>query len=166
MFDCITKYDWIVILSNVIFFMVVQSFFFYFVASKQYENVLANKMDLVSRFANKNELSKQKFKDFKDAFLLQQNKKADQQYSERMKENWQYIKKYCVYPILAASAALLFVIYFIKYNSSWSSIDSLNLTLVLLAYATELYFFFFIVRKFEFVGDQYIIANIFKEATK
>jgi len=166
MFDCITKYDWIVIISNVLFFMVVQTMFFIFIASKQYETVLADKMDLISRFVNKNAGSKQKMKDFKDAYLLSNSKKAEEQHTVRMQENKKYINKYCLLPIGAAIIALIYVIYKVNAASPWSSTDSLNLALVLLAYTTELYFFFFVVRKFEFVGDHYIIANIFKKATK
>ena len=165
MFDCVTKYDWIVIFSNVIFFMVVQSLFFIAIASKQYENVLANKMDFVSRFVSKSSMSKQKLKDLKDTFLQQNIGIAEGQHKQRMQENKKYIKKFCVYPIMAAVAVLLCIIYYFKTDLPWTSIDSLNLTLVMLAYATELYFFFFIVRKFEFVGDHYIIANTFKEAS-
>lgn len=166
MFDCITKYDWIVIFSNVLFFMVVQTFFFLFIASKQYETVLAGKMDFVSRFANKSQYMKNKLKSMKDDYIAQNGKVAERQLKERTQENKKYIMKYCVLPITLVVGALLFVIFFKKYSTPWSSIDSLNLALVLLAYATELYFFFFIVRKFEFVGDQYILANIYKEATK
>lgn len=41
-----------------------------------------------------------------------------------------------------------------------NNVSTLCLLFVTLAYCTELFFFFFIVRKYEFVGDHYIISDI------
>ena len=43
--NCIERNDLIPVLSNVIFFVIVQTLFFKYVASKQYEDVLENKLD-------------------------------------------------------------------------------------------------------------------------
>jgi hypothetical protein len=48
----------------------------------------------------------------------------------------------------------------IKSKRKWNNVDNLSLLFVTLAYCTELFFFFFIVRKYEFVGDHQIISDI------
>jgi Na+/glutamate symporter len=144
--------------------MVVQTFFFIFIASKQYENVLADKMNIVSRYVNKNETVKQNFRELKSEYLKKSGSAAKKQYDERQVQNKSLINKFCVLPIAVALAVLMYVIFVMGSKNPWNNIDSLNLVLVLLAYATELYFFFFVVRKYEFVGDHYIFSNIFKAA--
>ena len=55
---------------------------------------------------------------------------------------------------------LLHLIFIMKSKRKWNDVDSLSLLFVILAYCTELFFFFFIVRKYEFVGDHQIISDI------
>ena len=48
-------------------------------------------------------------------------------------------------------------------KTNWNDVYTLCLIFVLLAYGTELLFFLFIVKKYEFVGDFYILNNLFKQ---
>ena len=58
----VNENDWVIILTNVLFFTIVQILFFKFIASKQYETVLVSKLDIIKRYSKKNP----KFKEFID----------------------------------------------------------------------------------------------------
>ena len=62
-------------------------------------------------------------------------------------------------PFVIFSLMLLHIIFIMKSTRKWNDVDTLSLLFVTLAYCTELFFFFFIVRKYEFVGDHYIISE-------
>lgn len=161
-FNCFSRSVWIVILSNVIFFMIVQTAFFWYIASKQYENVLDSKLNMLKLLASKNSYIKRKLYNIKDDYTAKYKSKVEELERERIKYNkeltWDYCGKLIVI-VLCIIIALVFSYIFIK-GHPWNNIDTLNMIFVTLAYCTELFFFFFIVRKYEFVGDNYILTNV------
>lgn len=166
MFACLNKYDWIIVLVNVIFFMIVQTLFFKFVASKQYADVLVSKIDLIKLFLSKEPEKQSEFNDYKNEYLKTNNEKALQQQRARDKTNKELTRKYCLNLILLGIVVLIVTVLFMKSKTQWNDVYTLSLVLVLLSYTTELCFFFFIVEKYEFVGDHYIIANIVDNVRK
>ena len=147
--ECIDRNDLIPVLSNVIFFVIVQTLFFKYVASKQYEVVLESKLDFIKTICNNDPYLKSKIYNFRDNYLKENKDLVKKQEKIRNEKN---IKLYYMY------SGIPFVI--MKSTRKWNDVDTLSLLFVTLAYCTELFFFFFIVRKYEFVGDHYIISDI------
>ena len=151
--ECIDRNDLIPVLSNVIFFVIVQTLFFKYVASKQYEVVLESKLDFIKTICDNDPYLKSKIYDFRDKYLQENKEKV---------RNEKNIKLYYMYsgiPFVIFSLMLLHIIFIMKSTRKWNDVDTLSLLFVTLAYCTELFFFFFIVRKYEFVGDHYIISE-------
>lgn len=157
--------DWIVIFSNVLFFMVVQTFFFRYVVSKQYENVLVSKLEMVKTLASKNENVKQYIEEFKRETIANYKNIATEKEIKRNIENKKLTLKYCwsliiIVTVVLTGLAIYSVYGHLSGSHKWTLPDTLNMLFVLLAYSTEIFFYFFIVRKYEFVGDNYIITNV------
>jgi len=160
---CIKRNDWIIILSNVLFFMVVQTLFFVFIASKQYENVLVAKLELVKSIYTKFPDIKQALLETKDAYIQSKENIVKEQAKKRTRANKDLIWKYCGVPILIVLFTLFYFVFVNVSKEAWSEVDTLGMLYVALGYLTELCFFFFIVKKYEFVGDQYIVSNVLQD---
>ena len=179
----INENDWFIVFANVLFFMVVQTAFFYFIASKEYEDVIVSKLDIVKRYASKNEIFKMLVNMYKNKYLEDNKQEIEKQTKERKQNNEKLTLEYCGVPILIVSSIVVLLLVATKtkvlskvtinnatikglLNSTpWNKYDNLGLILVLLAYITELFFFFFIVKKYEYVGDNYILNNLFKSVS-
>ena len=154
----------ITLLSNVIFYIVVQTLFFYFIGSKQFNNVLENKVDIVVSYAKKNIYLKEFIKEYisnENAKKLE--KEAKKQKKKREKYNRSLIFKWIGIPLLICIVVLLINIFklFIL-GESWGRSDNIILLLVIFAYSTELCFFFGIVKQYEFYGDHKIYRSFFE----
>lgn len=158
----------IVTVSNIIFFIVVQTMFFYFIASKQFNVVLNNKVGILNEFASRDDELRSNIKAFfaSDAYK-QIEEAAEVEAEERVAYNTKLIKNWIVPPLLACIALLL--IFLIKrsvYNEPWGAADTLGLILVVSAYTTEVLFYLGIVRRFEFYGDIQIYDKIYTNIDK
>jgi hypothetical protein len=140
--------------------MVVQTMFFVFVASKQYETVLVSKIDLVKAVYDKFPNIKESLIKTKNKYVQDNSELVSKQKKARKKENEHLLWRYCGVPIVIALVAMAYLLMFSRSREPWSNVDTLGLMYVMLGYLTELCFFFFIVRKYEFVGDQYIVSNV------
>ena len=67
--SCIDRNDLIPVLSNVIFFVIVQTLFFKYVASKQYEVVLESKLNFIKTICNNDPFLKKYIYEFKHKYL-------------------------------------------------------------------------------------------------
>lgn len=150
--------DWIIILANVLFFMVVQTYFFKYIASQQYEYVLETKLQFLRTLAKHNP---------EFAYLIQHSnrdaqekykKTAESQHEQRKKANDSLEFMYCWIPIICTSALIVAIIFF--KHQKWTRIDTYNLLFVMLAYSTELFIFFFVIRKYLFIGDNNLWTRI------
>ena len=155
----------IIIMSNIIFFIMVQTAFFYFIASKQFNNVLLDKVDIITNYANNNPDVKYSIKETLESEKWQEIYDiAKDQKIERSKENVRLIIKW-ILPIIIFGLALL--IYFVSKlrikKENWSNVDNALLILVVGAFSTELLFFFGIVSKYNFYGDQQIYNNLLQK---
>lgn len=158
--ECIDRNDLIPVLANVIFFVIVQTLFFKYVASKQYEVVLQSKLDFVKTICDNDPYLKSKIFEFRDKYLEENKNKVKQQEKNRNNKNLKLFYTYSGIPFVIFTLMLLHIIFIMKSKRKWNDVDTLSLLFVTLAYCTELFFFFFIVRKYEFVGDHYIISDV------
>lgn len=156
--SCIDYNDWIVILVNVLFFMIVQTLFFRYVASKQYETVLVDKLGLVSEYISKQKNYKRALSNERQKFATTNAQLLESQYNTRQTINNQleidYCWKYIVFTIVAIA-----IVWFVN-SKPWGTLHTLGLIFVILGYTTELLFFFGMVKQYEFVGDHTIINSL------
>lgn len=162
-----TPPNMIITFANIIFFIVVQTLFFKFVASKQFNNVLGNKVGIFNTYVKYNPQFKAAVEEFLGSDQVKAIEEAAKtQEKERNAANNDLIKSWIGIPLVVAVVILLIFIWLLFKQSTdsgnaWSSIDTAILTLVVGAYATELMFFFGIVRRYEFYGDQQIYSRLY-----
>lgn len=156
--------DWIIILMNLVFFMIVQTYFFRYIASKQYENVLSNKLGLFQTILNKNPQYKQLIKTYKNKYLEKNQTLVQQQYLQRQLVNQKLEQKYCWTFIHYTNIFILLLFLFTR--QKWTSIHTLGVIFVILGYVVELLFFFFIVQPYQFIGDHFLLSQIYKKMTQ
>jgi len=146
--------DWIIILANVLFFMLVQTYFFKYIAAQQYEYVLETKLQTFKTLAKYNPEFAYALQHVKQESLKKLEQVAAQQRKQREEINNELEFTYCWQPIIVVSSviALLVISLYLK-KQAWTKVDSANLLFVVLAYSTELFIFFFIIRKYVFIGD-------------
>lgn len=160
MIECLDRNDLIPVVANVLFFMVVQFLFFKYVASKQYEQVLLSKVDFVNNLQRESTIIQKKFSKLKTEYISSIKNNALEQEKLRDINNNKLTNTYIHIPILIACLMLLHLIFIMKSKREWEDTDTLALIFVALAYCTELFFFFFVVRQYEFIGDNNIISKI------
>lgn len=157
---------WIVILTNVIFFIIVQTLFFVFIASKQVDNVIEDKVAIIKTFASYNDTINDKITEFlnsKKRNIVENN--AEKQKHKRNRYNLSLIQKRVGIPLIIATIALGIFIYkmYKKDTLLWNNTDTLALVLVLLAYMTELFMYFAVIKCYVFVGDYDILSTLLTE---
>lgn len=151
--------DFICICLNVMFFITVQTLFFKYIGSTQYEKLIEKKLDWMKLLARKNPDFKASLKSIRDTYSEKYKVTQEQMRIEREKENkkleWQYSWVWVL--ILGIATVVFTAITF--YRKSWTQVDTLTLICVIFAYITELIFFFAIFKQYELVGDNYIIGG-------
>lgn len=145
----------LVVVANVIFFIVVQTLFFRFVATRQFLNVISNKVGIFNEYLKYDPETSEKVKEYvntddtKNAHVAGKEEKK-----KRNKKNTVLILKWIGPVLMIALGFLIYYIVQVAKQSTWSMVDGSMLSLVVLAYSTELLFYFLIVRQYEFYGDQ------------
>jgi hypothetical protein len=154
----LNNYTWLNIFTTVLFFIVVQTLFFQYIASKQYDNILLYKSSFISQLGNYNSSIKELINVLKTNAKENLKENAEKSKNKRDILNYKLLVKYCLFPIIIVSFILLIILIytFTQKTKKWSYIESISLLLILGSYLTELYFFFFIIRNYEIIGDHEI----------
>jgi hypothetical protein len=166
-FDVFEPRNMIIVLVNIIFFMVVQTLFFEFEASKQFNFVLEDKAKIAQTYLqyDKNTAVKyQQFKTSEDAKNIESV--AKKQEKQRKDENTKLIINWLGIPIFVATFLLIVFIVMQNYKSDhkWGKVDAvLLISVILLGYVPEILFFFGVVHKYKFYGDCEIYGNLYNE---
>ena len=159
------------VLANIFLFIFVQTGFFYFVASKQFNNVLESKIDILNLYIKSSPTTREQIKNFLGSDEVKEIQKlAKEQEIKRTQMNQDLIKQKMLPLLLFVTALIVVIVYMMmaNKNNSWSTFgltEQVLLGLVLTAYVTEIMFFFGIVKKYEFYGD-YRIMNTFYKSIK
>ena len=154
----------IVIFANVMFFMIVQTLFFRYIASKQFNVVIRDKANIANEYLKYNKEASQQYELYKDSVEVKDIKKnAKKQFEERDDVNIDTTKTWIGIPFSIVIFLLLIFVGMIVFRKehTWDSIDSVLLSLVVLAYATEVVFYIGLVRQYQFYGDQEIYSNLY-----
>jgi hypothetical protein len=112
----INENDWVIALSNVLFFMVVQMFFFIFIASKQYEEVIISKLDIIKKYGEKNMPFKFLLHSYKNNYLENNEDEINKETNERKDNNMNLTYDYCGLPIIIVSTIIVLLVVLTKTN--------------------------------------------------
>ena len=160
----------IIILSTVFIFILIQTLFFHFIASKQFNEVLKDKVNILNIYKSvepdtakmlKHELESESTKE-----IIRLGKEQE---VIRTNENINLILKEIGVIMLIILAMIIYIgynMYKKKGEKGWFSFtktDLLLTSLILTGYTTELAFFFGVIRQYKFYGDHNIIYVIYKK---
>jgi hypothetical protein len=161
--DVFASSNMIVVFANIIFFILVQTLFFKYVASKQFNIVLEDKANIVEQYLKHDVKANKLYKKFKKSDDIKTLKDtAEHQEDVRESINLSSTMMWIGIPFIIGIMFLVFFIGRLYFkNEVWDSVDTLLLSFVVFAYATEIMFYLGIVRKYQFYGDQSIYSNIY-----
>lgn len=170
---------------NIEFFMVVQIFFFYFIASKQIDVIIESKADIINKFSESSNILKCKINSYLNSDEFKKNKNySDEINKKRMKLNLDIIVKrklvwliiIGIFIFISFSVAISGTIisrvnknddkYVYWKSQGFSKSDLILILFVICAFTTEIAFFFLMVKKYEFIGDMEIINFLYKNVSK
>ena len=149
--------------SNIIFFIVVQTLFFYFIASTQFNTVLGDKVGIFNEYMSRNKPLKEQLRQFFASKEYQNIKNgAEQEKEQREEYNINLMKTWILPPLgISTTILLLFILKLFIYGEPWSDVDTVGLFLVVTAYSTEIMFFLGIVQQYKFYGDIQIFDKLY-----
>jgi hypothetical protein len=159
-FSCIEYNDWLIILMNVLFFIIIQTLFFRYIASKQYDNVLVSKLDIIKLFLEKNKNLQILMDNRIDSYIEKNKETVSKQRKARYLENKRLESIYCWDFVKMFGLVFYLVLIMGASRREWTGVHTLGTIIILLSYSTELMFFFGIVKQYEFVGDHYIYSKL------
>ena len=158
---CYNSLDWFLLLLNLLFFMVVQMYFFRYVASKQYETVLLSKTKIVDLYISKVPSYRDTFIKQGEKYKIENNEKIENQKREREIENNSLEFKYCWLPIIITSVVSVLIL---LYNTTkWIKYHTIGMVFIILGYVGELLFFFTMVKPYEFIGDYTVLDELVQQ---
>ena len=161
------KNEVFLILINIIIFMIVQTLFFKFIISTEYETFVKEKLNTVNYYLDRDQDAKDIMIDYKNNNIEIIKKEAlGQQEFRNDKNKFLYIY-YCIIPIIFV--VLLFIVIIIlnyksiifKKSEKFGGIHYFNFALVLLVYVPNIVIFFFVVKKYQFIGNIEIFSTIY-----
>jgi hypothetical protein len=145
--------------SNIAFYIAVQCLFFWFIASKQFNNVLRDKANIVAEYIKNDPLARDQYDRFRQSGKPSSVRElARAQAKQRSRDNMNLMGKWVGIPMILT---LVFLVYF-AYKSSMGPIDKALLGCVVGAYGTEILFYFGVIRMYQFYGDQQIYSNLYQ----
>ena len=158
------------IFINILVFMIIQTLFYNFVISKEYEVLLQEKMVTIQYYLSNDE-------DLKANFLKEKKKianddeenktliqiKAEEQKKERDKINMVLYWYYCIIPILCILFIFVVILLLVKFSKPLTITQKLNFFLVLFVYTPEIIVFMFVVKKFQYIGNIDILSIIYNK---
>ncbi len=152
------------IVLNVFIFILIQAFFWWFVASGLINDVTINLTKASKDYYEKNEDKRNEFCRSTDP-KSQENQFLKQLYEENVgevdKENLDNTFKFFL-PVLIGVAVTILLLFFLMWRKgeSMSRIDSLILLAIFAAFGTELFYYFGVVSNIVFIGEQQIATEL------
>ena len=161
------KNEVFLIFINIIVFMIIQTLFFKFIISTEYEHLIKEKLNTINYYISQDEEVKNIIINYKNNKIETIEKKALEQEKIRDEKNLVLYTYHCIIPILLI-VFLFIVIIILNYKSlifkkskNFENIDYFNFGLILLVYITNMIIFFFVVKKYYFIGNIEILSTIY-----
>jgi len=161
------KNEVFLIFLNIIIFMIIQTLFFKFIITKEYEYLVKEKLSTVNYYLDGDQEAKDIMIDYKNNNIESIKKEAKNQQELRDNKNIFLYIYYCIIPILIV--VLLFIIIIIlnyksiifKKSEKFGNIHYFNFALILLVYIPNIIIFFFVIKKYQFIGNIEIFSTIY-----
>jgi hypothetical protein len=148
--------NWIVLLSNVTVFIVIQTMFFIFYASNIVGNTLEDKAGYVKTYIQANGWEDELESLINSNNIKEMKSRAEEKKTERFNQNMKSSLMYFA-PIVAT---LLLIIAFLFIYSiltrSFNIKTVVSTVIVFHVYLTELLLFFFVVKPYKYITDSYL----------
>jgi hypothetical protein len=158
------KHEIFLLLFSIMIFMIIQTLFFHFIISKEYNEVLNEKMNSIKYFFSNNKNLKIKFDEFKTNYLIKNKKIAEEQTKKRENINNVLYIKHCVIPILVVFVIMIiFLFIYLGNKKHWSFLHVFNLFLILIVYIPEFIIYFFVIKKYQYIGNNEIIYKMYNK---
>jgi hypothetical protein len=159
--NIITAPDLLICNLNIVFFLIVSISFFWFILSEQYVRVVLDKTDIINLVADQNPEVRSAVISYAEANYDTIRKTAKENRKQRMVHNVDLFYRYIV-PFISVFVFFQFVIaaYIWKKGIRVSYTDKVHMGLVVLAFVTELVFYFVVVRNWIFIGDEDMYKNL------
>lgn len=154
----------IISFTNIIFFIIIQILFFRNISSKQFNNVLTDKINILNSYMRNN----RRFRDAVDNHIRSSEEsvmiRATDQEKDRVRHNDRSMMMWLGLPLLICVGMLVLSI--VNQNRSsnkdeWTSIHSTLLTLSIGVYLSEILFYYGVVRQYQFYGDHHIYSRMY-----
>lgn len=150
-------------LLNLLFYFVVQTVFFWFVASNTVLYSVSMKSEVMIDFALSNPHNYSLFKKWVESDDPAMVQKAAEENAAREKVNLELLKKWIAPAIVAALALLLLTLIRVRMKGeNLDRIDGFIIGLVIFAFTTELYFYFFVIRRQILISDNDMLLAAFR----
>ena len=170
---------------NVAFFMIVQILFYYFIVSKQIDEIVISKVGIINTYIKYSKFVNNKIKEFKNSNDYKiKEKQAENTEIKRLSINrniiWMKLKNFLIIVLSIIIFCIIILTIFSfsyiqkKFNLNSKEASKITLSLsdkililfVLGAFTTELLFFFGMVNRYEFVGDHEISSVLYNNFAK
>ena len=160
MLNKITKHNLTVILLNVIIFFCLQFIFFYYIMQYMYADIIKEKINSLIELMNLNDNYKKIILSYIKNNYEKTKKDADENIKLKNNLNLRLTLIYIVIPFSILIMLLIINLLFNRTKNNWDSLDTFNVFIIILAYITEIYFLYFILNKYIFIGDINLLNNI------
>ena len=160
------------IFINIILFMIIQTIFFKFAIANEYEHLIEEKIGTLNYYITQDPEIKNAIKQMKDEQTKQYKEKAEEDKKIREKENDTLYLYYCIIPILCVVFLFIVIIildYFsliFKNEKKIGKIHIFNFALILLVYVPNIIVFYFVVKKYQFLGNIEILSSVYNNIIK
>lgn len=162
--DVINPANLLILFANLLAFVLLQTTFFWFVASRNVEAVLEDKSEYITELMSKRGITLEMLRDYlnSDDATQKMPEVAKSMRAEREAENFELLKTYILPVVIALGSALLLVfLALIVRGQPLTSIDLFLLFLVLGAFSTELYFYLTVTSQLIHLSDTRIVYELF-----
>lgn len=156
------------VFANVVVFCVFQCVFFFFVASRQYEQLVANKIEVLDPFLRSDRPGRQTA----CARLLAMIGDEERQISDRINReevrmhNLRTLATYAVPYISAFVLATVAAVVHAVRRGTWKGHHSLACLLLVFCFTTEIFYYFGVVRTYQVLGDWEMLDRVYSAATR
>lgn len=153
----------IVVIATIIFFIIMQTLFFRYITANQLKIVLEDKADFFEEYLKHDENANARYLAFKESKQYHNiQEEAIREEKIRDSKNLTETMLWIGIPlILMIILFLFFIILLIFKEHAWDSTDTMLLCFVVFSYITEIFFYFGIIRQYQYYGDQAIFSNLY-----
>lgn len=167
--DTINPANLLLVVANVLAFVILQTLFFWFIASRSVERVLEDKAGFIATFFSQKGVTKEMMTDYLNSPSNKEElaKVAAQQRKGREQQNWELVQQYIQPIVIGLLSAFLFLsLVMFRRGQPLTRIDMFLLFLVLGAFSTELYFYLTVTSQVIYIGDGEITWRLYSAMTR